>query len=118
MAWTYKGGAAAGSHDADTAAVDAAAAATKAACQDGLGLSYIRPLQWDSLPASFDCRRGLDYDLASDEVEVGGVTAATTLASKLELVGWTVRQWWGAFDGTCRPPPIVMMTNRCNVAQE
>jgi hypothetical protein len=60
MAWTYKRGAAAGSHDADaaavdTAAVDAAAEAAEAACQDGSGSVYIRPSRWDSLPPSFDC---------------------------------------------------------------
>jgi hypothetical protein len=121
MAWTYERGAAAGSHDADAAAVDAAAAAAEAACQDGSGSSYICPSRWDSLPASSDRRRGLDYDLASDvacEVEVGSGTAAMTLTSTSELVGWTVRQRWGAFDETCRPPPIMMMTNRCNVAYE
>jgi hypothetical protein len=124
MAWTYERGAAAGSHDADAAAVDpaavdAATAAAEAARQDGSGLLYIRPSRWDSPPSSFDRQRGLGYDLAynvAGEVEVGGATAATTLTSKLELVGWMVRQRWGAFNTTCPPPPIMMMTSRCNVA--
>ncbi len=65
MALTYERGAAAGSHDADAAAmdaaaVDAAAAAAEAACQDGSGSLYIHPSQWDSPPSSFDRRRGLD----------------------------------------------------------
>jgi hypothetical protein len=78
-------------------------------------------LRWDSLPALFDHRRGLDYDLASNvacEVEVGGATAAMMLTLTSELVGWTVCQQWGAFDETCRPPLIMMMMNWCNVAYE